>query len=168
MKKNIFRIIALVVCVVILFSIVSCNDIEEAAESAVVDGITLNNDAASTDKGIYIGSQKSEVINVYGQPAEENESNIKYKDGGAELVFGFKDGKVNSITLDQKGQTYTSNFTVKYKGTEIKLGTNWSDIEGKLGEPISSIPTGNCGGKGETYRYDYSALTIKVVKYTDN
>ena len=166
MKKNIFIILALIVCVVIAFSMVSCKDTEE--ESALVDGITLNNDAAITDKGIYIGSQKSEVINAYGQPAEENENNIKYKDGGAELVFGFKDGKVNSITLEQKGQNYSSNFSVKYKGTEIKLGTKWSDIEDKLGEPISNMPTGNCGGKGETYRYDYSALTIKVVKYTDN
>ena len=65
------------------------------------------------------------------------------------------------------GGTSKSSFSVKYNGTDVKLGANWSDIEAKLGTPVSSLPTGNCGGLGETYRNDYSALAITVVHYTD-
>ena len=74
----------------------------------------------------------------------------------------------SEATLENGGnKPASSSYSVKYNGTEIKLGSNWNGIESKLGAPAGSLPTGNCGGKGETYRYDYSALAITVVHYTD-
>ena len=35
----------------------------------------------------------------------------------------------------------------------------------KIGEPASKQPTGNCGGLGETVRYDYSSFIMVVVEY---
>ena len=74
----------------------------------------------------------------------------------------------SETTADNGGnKPVSSSYSVKYNGTDIKLGSNWNSIESKLGTPVGSLPTGNCGGKGETYRYDYSALAITVVHYTD-
>lgn len=102
MKKHIFRILAVVLCLIMAASVVACT--EDGSEAAT-------------------------------------------ENGGNKPV--------------------SSSFSVRYNGTEIKLGSNWNGIESKLGTPAGSLPTGNCGGKGETYRYDYSALAITVVHYTD-
>ena len=101
MKKNIFRILAVILCLLMAFSVVACTESDTDADSKNSD------------------------------------------------------------------DTSKSSFSIKYNGAEIKLGANWSDVESKLGAPVSSLPTGNCGGLGETYRNDYSAVAITVVHYTD-
>ena len=58
-------------------------------------------------------------------------------------------------------------FQIKYNGTAVELGAKADTALSKLGEPASKQNTGNCGGLGETTRYDYSAFYMVVVDYED-
>lgn len=58
-------------------------------------------------------------------------------------------------------------FAAKYNGATVELGKKADPILEKLGKPVSEQNTGNCGGLGETIRYDYSDIVIIVVDYTD-
>ena len=58
-------------------------------------------------------------------------------------------------------------YAVKYNGTTVELGKKADSVLKKLGEPVSQLNTGNCGGLGETVRYDYSSLVVVVVDYED-
>ena len=48
-------------------------------------------------------------------------------------------------------------FEIKYNGETLELGAKADSALSKLGAPVSKQNTGNCGGLGETTRYDYSA-----------
>ena len=65
------------------------------------------------------------------------------------------------------GETKESIYAVRYNGTTVTLGKKADATLSKLGEPMSEQNTGNCGGLGETVRYDYSSLVIVVVDYED-
>ena len=69
--------------------------------------------------------------------------------------------------VGENGGDEENIFAVKYKGTTIKLGSKPEDTVEALGEPKSKQPTGNCGGLGETVKYDYGSLIIVVVEYDD-
>jgi len=56
-------------------------------------------------------------------------------------------------------------YEIKYKGVSVELGGKASTALKALGDPVSEQPTGNCGGLGETTRYDYSAFVMVVVDY---
>ena len=101
MKKNFFKLFAIIMCLVMVISVVACTENGDDAESETTNG------------------------------------------------------------------SVSSSFSVKYNGAEIKLGAKWSDVEGKLGAPMGSIDVGDCGGRGRTYRYDYSSIAVIVVYYTD-
>lgn len=58
-------------------------------------------------------------------------------------------------------------FEIKYNGESVELGAEADSALSKLGEPASKQNTGNCGGLGETVRYDYSAFWLVVVDYED-
>ena len=49
--------------------------------------IELMDDTVETPEGIYIGSSKAEVIEAYGDGAEELEAGLFYTKGDSELVF---------------------------------------------------------------------------------
>lgn len=68
---------------------------------------------------------------------------------------------------DDNGAETVEIYALKYKGTTITLGKKADSVLKKLGDPISSQNTGNCGGMGETVRYEYSALSVVVVEYED-
>lgn len=60
----------------------------------------------------------------------------------------------------------TENFyAIRYNGTEIALDADAKSVVKKIGEPKSKLSTGNCGGQGETVRYDYSSFIMVVVEY---
>lgn len=56
-------------------------------------------------------------------------------------------------------------FEIKYNGETLELGAKADAALSKLGAPVSKQNTGNCGGLGETTRYDYSAFWLVVVDY---
>ncbi len=58
-------------------------------------------------------------------------------------------------------------FEIKYNGATVELGAKADGALSKLGAPVSKQNTGNCGGLGETTRYDYSAFWLVVVDYED-
>ncbi len=58
-------------------------------------------------------------------------------------------------------------YAIDYNGTVVEIGKKADKVIGKLGEPISSEPAGNCGGKGETTIYEFPSFTVVVVDYTD-
>ena len=66
---------------------------------ALIDKIELTDDSVETSSGIYIGSTKDSVIDVYGQADNEKSGALIYKTSGKETTFGIKDGKVISITM---------------------------------------------------------------------
>ena len=56
-------------------------------------------------------------------------------------------------------------FAVRYKGTNIELGSNASPILEKLGEPLSSNFVASCGeGAGDQWVYAYSSIFVYTVK----
>ena len=65
----------------------------------VIDQIELKDDVATTDLGIYIGSDEAKVRSEYGEPDREGKNGITYKDGELEVTFDIKDGKVSGIGL---------------------------------------------------------------------
>ena len=65
------------------------------------------------------------------------------------------------------GEQSENIFAVKYNGTTVTLGKKADSVLSKLGAPVSEQNTGNCGGLGETIRYDYSSVVLVVVDYED-
>ena len=68
---------------------------------------------------------------------------------------------------DTEADTKVSEFAIKANGVTVELGKKADSVIKKLGEPISKQNTGNCGGLGETTRYDYSSFIMVVVDYED-
>lgn len=59
-------------------------------------------------------------------------------------------------------------FAVRYKGTNIELGSNAKPVLEKLGEPLSSNFVASCGeGAGDQWVYAYSSMRIYTVKDED-
>ena len=56
-------------------------------------------------------------------------------------------------------------YAVSYNGETVALGGDAKKVTAKIGEPASKQSTGNCGGLGETVRYDYSSFIMVVVEY---
>ena len=60
-----------------------------------------------------------------------------------------------------------SELAIKANGVTVELGKKADSAIKKLGEPVSKQNTGNCGGLGETTRYDYPSFIMVVVDYED-
>lgn len=58
-------------------------------------------------------------------------------------------------------------FAIKADGVTVILGAEADSAIEALGTPLSSEPTGNCGGLGETFRYDYPTFFMSIVDYVD-
>lgn len=71
----------------------------ENDKGSTIDYISLSNDLVATDKGIRIGSSRSDVISAYGEPETDNGSNIQYTSDEFAIKFGIANDKVNAITL---------------------------------------------------------------------
>lgn len=62
--------------------------------------IVFMDDTVSTDEGISIGSTKDEVIEAYGDGADESASKMVYEKGETELVIGLNGDSVSSVEID--------------------------------------------------------------------
>lgn len=71
----------------------------ENDKGATVDYVSLTNDLVTTSKGIRIGSTKADVVEAYGEPNNDNGTNIQYVSGEFAIKFGIANDKVNAITL---------------------------------------------------------------------
>ena len=60
-----------------------------------------------------------------------------------------------------------ARFAIKADGVTVILGAEADSVIEALGTPLSSEPTGNCGGLGETFRYDYPTFFMSIVDYED-
>ena len=58
-------------------------------------------------------------------------------------------------------------YAIKAGAVTVELGKKADSTLDKLGEPMSEQNTGNCGGLGETVRYEYSSFVMVVVDYED-
>ena len=59
-------------------------------------------------------------------------------------------------------------FAVRYKGTNIELGSSAKPVLEKLGEPLSSNYVASCGeGAGDQWVYAYSSMHVYTVKDED-
>ena len=58
-------------------------------------------------------------------------------------------------------------FAVKVGDVTVELGENADDVLDQLGAPTLKQNTGNCGGLGETVRYEYHSFVMVVVDYED-
>jgi hypothetical protein len=58
-------------------------------------------------------------------------------------------------------------FAIKADGVTVILGAEADSAIEALGTPLSSEPTGNCGGLRETFRYDYPTFFMSIVDYED-
>ena len=58
-------------------------------------------------------------------------------------------------------------YAIKAGAVTVELGKKADGTLDKLGEPMSEQNTGNCGGLGETVRYEYSSFVMVVVDYED-
>ncbi len=65
----------------------------------VIDQIELNDDLASTDKGVCIGDTVDQVKAAYGEPQRGDEDDLVYVSGNCELTFEIDDGRVEDIDL---------------------------------------------------------------------
>jgi hypothetical protein len=69
-----------------------------------VDGIdyilfaAFNDDSITTDEGIYIGSDRRDVLDVYGTPTTDAANSLTYSVAGMTLTFIFEDDIVADIT----------------------------------------------------------------------
>ncbi len=66
---------------------------------AIVDKINLTDDRVETSQGVYIGSDKSDVIDAYGDPTETKNGALIYRKDGKEASFIIKNEKVSSISM---------------------------------------------------------------------
>ena len=62
-----------------------------------IDQISFTNDIASTSKNICLGADADAVISAYGEPTENNGSDMKYISGNKVLKFKLSDGIVTAI-----------------------------------------------------------------------
>ena len=62
-----------------------------------VSSIEFRDDTVQTDKGIYIGCTKSDVIEKYGEPSADNAGGLDYVKGDSMLSFVIADDVVTSI-----------------------------------------------------------------------
>ncbi len=67
-----------------------------------IDTIELRNDSAETSKGLYIGSDESDIERLYGTPSSDKNGVIKYENENNILEITVKDGKVNTIVMRVK------------------------------------------------------------------
>lgn len=67
-----------------------------------IANILLVDDSVTTDEGIYIGSNKNDVINAYSNNYVESTGQYTYSKGDSELQFVFKDDIVISILYIKK------------------------------------------------------------------
>ena len=66
---------------------------------------------------------------------------------------------------EDAGDGKKAQYSIKYNGETVSLGADAKKVVAKIGEPASKQSTGNCGGLGETVRYDYSSFVMVVVEY---
>lgn len=67
-----------------------------------IANILLVDDSVATSKGIYIGSNRNDVVNAYGSEYVESTGQYSYSKGDSELQFIFKDDLVVSILYIKK------------------------------------------------------------------
>lgn len=83
---------------------------------------------------------------------DKNENNVEENDKG-------KDKEKETEKED------VGVFAVRYKGTNIELGSNAAPILTKLGTPLSSNFVASCGeGAGDQWVYAYSSIFVYTVK----
>lgn len=68
---------------------------------------------------------------------------------------------------DSEGETKANIYAIKAGSVTVELGKKADSTLEKLGEPVNQQNTGNCGGLGETIRYEYSSFVLVVVDYED-
>ena len=76
-----------------------------------------------------------------------------------------KQGGSNDGGADNDGSSKKVVYAIEYNDAKISLGADATSVVKKIGEPVSKQSTGNCGGLGETVRYDYSSFILVVVEY---
>ena len=81
------------------------------------------------------------------------------------LVLGMCACNGNTSDATEVGESGGISYSAKYNGQTVRLGKKADSVLDKLGEPVSELNTGNCGGLGETTRYDYKDITLVVVDY---
>ncbi len=54
-------------------------------------------------------------------------------------------------------------FCVTYKNVKIELGKSADGLINSLGNPISDVDAGNCGGAGSVHQYTYSGMTLNIL-----
>ncbi|MBE6549987.1 MAG: hypothetical protein E7670_06120 [Ruminococcaceae bacterium] len=84
------------------------------------------------------------------------------------LIFGAvacdKDDEKEKV--EETEQNNIGVFAVRYKGTNIELGSKAKKVLDKLGEPLSSNFVASCGeGAGDQWVYAYSSIFVYTVKY---
>lgn len=65
------------------------------------------------------------------------------------------------------GENNDNIFAVKVGDVTVELGKNADGVLEKLGTPVHQQNTGNCGGLGETVRYEYPSFVMVIVDYED-
>lgn len=73
--------------------------LETTDGTVTVDQISLKDDAIETPEGICIGSEKSRVTDVYGDPSEITAKTLIYRKGKQELIFKLDGDTVVAIDL---------------------------------------------------------------------
>lgn len=77
------------------------NDIElytlKSDDSETVDHISFTSDLVSTSKNISLGDSKDKVIEAYGEPTKQSDSEIRYTEGDLTLKFKLDGGNVSAI-----------------------------------------------------------------------
>lgn len=61
--------------------------------------IVFTDDTVATDKGITVGSEKASVIEAYGEPAEQTDTKLVYKEGKTELTIGLDGESVKTVQI---------------------------------------------------------------------
>ncbi|MCL2671580.1 MAG: hypothetical protein FWF10_06055 [Clostridiales bacterium] len=60
--------------------------------------IALTDDSAETAEGAYVGLSRAQILEIYGEPAENEEMQITYRRAGTRLEFVFEGDTVVEIT----------------------------------------------------------------------
>jgi hypothetical protein len=68
---------------------------------------------------------------------------------------------------DSEGETKVNVYAIKAGDVTVELGKKADATVKKLGTPVNQQNTGNCGGLGETIRYEYGSFVLVVVDYED-
>jgi hypothetical protein len=64
----------------------------------MVSSVYFKDDSVTTDKGIYIGSTRDEVIEAYGEDFTEDSGEMTYTMGASRLAFIIEDDAVAAVT----------------------------------------------------------------------